>query len=521
MTELNKNTHILGLQLNRQPDLLIVNSPLNIHNTSFQPNIEMLPPIGLAHIATECQEAGYNVGLVDPETSNLTPEKTARLINEANPRWVGINLLTPTYSLARRIITNLKPGISVMVGGAHAKALPEKTLRDPFIGRKIKALVLEDGELIAKELLDGTPQEEMEGIAYINKNGDFIMQPLRFTERWTPLNLDSLHFVNRNFLPNDPFLAEGRMETNISSSRGCYFNCAFCAGARNLSPVGIRSRSLENILNELTQLREQGISAVRFIDDLFLVDKHKIRQFSEAMLNTGLSQDFVWDATGRANIIASLDREVLQLLSLSGCREIAIGVESGSERILEIINKKIKPEMVIESVQSLAEVGIRTKGYFILGIPSETKGEMLKTINFMHQLKNIARKTVVRYPRTDNGEQNRAQFRGSTFEFRPYPGTFLYQCLTGKQPWPAKIYEYGFKPDIYSEDDILSSFSPVYIDQLETRQRHNYGINAPLADGVLPYEIQDLISEAMQPQQTNIMIHEKYSPELRREPIQV
>ncbi|MDO8498265.1 MAG: radical SAM protein [bacterium] len=502
--EIDKKALIWGLEETVQrPDLLLINSPLNDRLSSMGSDAEMLPPIGLAHIATECEAGGFTVGLIDPETSCLTPESTARLVNAINPRWVGINLLTPTYGLARRIVANLKPEILVVAGGAHAKALPEKTLRDPFIGRKLKIIALEDGEFIARGLLQGVPREEMRGVAYINQDGEFVISPSDFARRWVPMDLDLLHHANKKFLPQDPFYAEGRLETNISTSRGCCFNCAFCAGARESLLFGMRSRSIGSVLDELIELREQGISAVRFIDDLFLADKIKVRKFSEAMIDTGLAQDFVWDATGRANIIAGLDKQMCQLLALSGCREVAIGVESGSERILKIVRKKIKPEMVVDTVSKLAEVGIRTKGYFILGFPSETREEMQRTVYFMCQLRDIVQEVAISNPYTPLGKQNRARFRGSMFEFRPYPGTFIYKCLIGDQAWPSEICNYGFRPDIYSEDDILSSFNPVHIENLETRQHHNYGINAPLADGVLPYEIQDMISEAMQAQQAD------------------
>lgn len=512
--------YFLGLpEPNKHPDLILVNSPLTDHSSVLptEAQVEMLPAVGLGYIATECKAAGYDVGVIDPETAYFSPETTAKVINDANPRWVGINLLTPTYALARRIVANLRPEISVMAGGAHAKALPEKTLRDPFFSRRIKVLALEDGEFIAKGLLSGEPRENMEGVAYINQEGEFVNKPFDRNRCWIPQSLDLLHTLDRSFLPRDPFYSEGRFEVNISASRGCSFNCGFCAGARESSIFGTRFRSVDNVIDELMELRDRDVSAVRFIDDLFLAGQKRIREFSEAMQQTGLAKDLVWDATGRANILARMDRSTLETMALSGCREIAIGVESGSARMLAMANKHIDPEMIKKSVFNLAAVGIRVKGYFIVGFPSETRAEIAQTTGLMKDLRCVAREAVNKNFLTPLGNRNTSQFRASVFEFRPFPGTAFYRCITGKKPWPEEVYQHGYKPDIYSDDDILGSFGPVHIKDQATRQRHNYGINAPFADGVLPYEIQDMIAEAMRNQEKEMVKNGEYLPGLNEQ----
>lgn len=155
---------IYGLQRpDDRPDLILVNSPIRDYTNEERQKAEQLPAIGLGYIATVCENAGFNVGLLDVEVNGLSPEKAAEIINESNPRWVGVNMLTPTYPLAKRIIININQNIQIEVGAAHSKALSEKILRDSEIGYKIDLIVLEDGELISRGLLEGKNPSEMGG----------------------------------------------------------------------------------------------------------------------------------------------------------------------------------------------------------------------------------------------------------------------------------------------------------------------------------------------------------------------
>lgn len=498
----------------RRPDLILINSPINDYNRIPKPDTEELPAFGLVYIATECEAAGFNVGILDAENLALSPEHAAKIVNESNPRWVGINILTPTYYLARRILANLHPEIPIIAGAAHAKALPEKVLRDSLVGNRIKLIALEDGEYIVRGVLKNIDPQDMEGIAYLDHTGEFICKPYDHKGKWIPKNLDSLNFANRKFLSGDPFESQGKVETNIVGSRGCPFNCSFCTGARRTLLFGIRRRTPENIIKELMMLRNQGINAVRFIDDLFLIDREYIEKFSKMMVESCLNKDFVWDATGRANILTKLENSALELMALSGCREIAMGIESASQRVLDLMKKNITPTMVRQSIAKLARVGILVKGYFILGYPSETKKEMESTVNFMHELRKLARKESGGSKHNEKGH-----FRGSMFEFRPYPGTLIYDYLTGKKPWLKGFWKTTKMAPVYTEDEMLASFRPVFMDGLEERQKHNYTTDYPFTNGTLPYEIQGLIAGAMLDQKEDMNKHGEYLPGLRSDNI--
>ncbi|MFF7191310.1 cobalamin-dependent protein [Streptomyces sp. NPDC008222] len=112
-----------------------------------------LPVLGMAYIATYAQQCGFNVGVLDAEAHGLGIEATARIANEAAPRWAAMNLLAPTYAMSARIAALLDPGIALMVGGHHAKAMPDRVLADPRM-RHLRALVLGEGELRVAALLE-------------------------------------------------------------------------------------------------------------------------------------------------------------------------------------------------------------------------------------------------------------------------------------------------------------------------------------------------------------------------------
>ncbi|MFA6076469.1 MAG: radical SAM protein [Candidatus Paceibacterota bacterium] len=507
---------IYGLQRpNDKPDLILVNSPIRDYTDEERQETEQLPAIGLGYIATVCEKAGFNVGLLDVEVNGLSPEKAAEIINESNPRWVGVNMLTPTFPLAKRIIANINKGIQIEVGAAHSKALSEKILRDSEIGHKIDLIVLEDGELISKGLLEGKNPSEMGGVAYIDKSsGQYIEHRGDPEGKWIPKDLDALPYLNRKFFKNGIIKSEGRLEANIVGSRGCPFSCPFCAGAKEMLIFGIRQRSIENIVQEIKNLKEQGVTAIRFIDDLFLSSPARIKQFFKLMTEAGLNEHVVWDATGRANILSKLDKETLELMARSGAREISIGVESGSQRMLDLMNKGIKPEMVRSAIVNLASVGIRTKTYFMLGIPSETEEEAKESVAFMHELRNLARKTVAENPLTPTGKQNEAQSRGSMFIFRPYPGTPFSEQLQGKKEWPEGTWKNSEQP-LFTEEEILESFHPTTIKPgLEVRQKHSFSTTLQLGP-LEPSKIQEMVDGAMLAQKEDMVIHGEYLPGIK------
>jgi anaerobic magnesium-protoporphyrin IX monomethyl ester cyclase len=412
---------IIGHDASRPIDAVFVNSPLKDYEKSPRRNDFTLPVLGLGYIATYAKKAGFNVGVLDAEANGLGITQIAQLINNASPRWAGLNLLAPTYRNSVAILQRLSSEIRIMLGGHQAKAMPREILSDPLLPR-VDAMVIGEGESRVEQILGdinlraslpnvfwrSSPVDICEGVGP-NENKAYYLAP----------DINKMPFVDRTFLANDPFMApDGRMEANLVGSRGCPYDCSFCGAAKSANPdISIRTRSPANILAEMEELSNRwGVTAFRFVDDLFLAQPNFMKKCLPEFIRAGVADKWVWDATGRINVLAKADEWLLALIQEAGCREVALGIESGSKRMLEYIDKHITPEMTVEAVGALTARGINVKGYFILGFPGETDSEMKATIELVHQLWNSTENTP-------------GHFRCSVFEFRPYPGTPEWQRL--------------------------------------------------------------------------------------------
>lgn len=429
-----------------QLDLLLVNAPLRDYTLRPRINDYTLPVLGMAYIATYAANRGYRVGILDAEAAGLPISTTIDLINEVAPRWAGFNLLAPTYEISADIAAALDPSIRIMVGGHHAKAMPTQILTDPRMAR-CTALILGEAETRVVELLqDHRTRADLPGVMWIDPLlGTPVTGGGPGTSHHLAPDINALPFVDREFLAQDPYLADdGRVEANMVGARGCPYDCSFCGAAVSAnSDVTIRVRDPRNIIAEMHQLRgQQGVTAFRFVDDLFLGARRVIDQMMGAFAAEHVGEWAVWDATGRINVLHRVPDATLDLLAACGLREVALGIESGSERMLAYIDKRITCDMVTSVVQRLTTRGIRIKGYFILGFPGETREEMAATVDLIHRLWDLTAAT----PGT---------FRASVFQFRPYPGTPEWARLmaTGRYT-AAQLLDYA-PVDLGGEDAAL------------------------------------------------------------------
>ncbi|MEU7554058.1 radical SAM protein [Streptomyces sp. NPDC044571] len=427
---------VVGADPHRVLDAVFVNAPLRDYSVRPRTNDYTLPVLGLGYIATYAEQRGFNVGVLDAEAHGLGIHETAALINWLRPRWAGMNLLAPTYEMSARIAESLDDGIALMVGGHHARAMPDRILADPRM-RPLRALVIGEGETRVAALLgDERRRAELPGVMWRDRllGTHAAGIPRGATAQWLGPDIDALPFVDRKFLPQDPYLAEdGRVEANIVGSRGCPYDCGFCGAAVSANPeVKIRARSPQSIVAELDHLHAtHGVTAFRFVDDLFLGARRVIVPQMRAFEEHKIGDRYVWDATGRINVLHRLDDDMLDVLKACGLREVALGIESGSDRVLAGMDKRITAEMTETVAHRLLERGIGVKGYFILGYPGEQRDDLDATVRHIHNLWGIA------------DRHGRGRFRASVFEFRPYPGTPIWQKLITDGHDPEQLLAYG------------------------------------------------------------------------------
>jgi anaerobic magnesium-protoporphyrin IX monomethyl ester cyclase len=458
---------VSGADPTRDLDAIFVNAPLRDYDIRPRVNDFTLPVLGMGYIATTAEAAGFNVGVLDAEAHGLGLSRTVDLVNSLAPRWVGLNLLAPTYEMSAKIAEALDPSIKVMLGGHQAKAMPARILTDPRM-RACEALVIGEAETRVPLLLENEEyRRHLPGIMWLDKLTNLPAAGLdvQKTSHLAP-DLDDLPFVDRKFLTQDPLWSDGRLEANMVGARGCPYDCSFCGAAWSANPdITIRTRSPRNILEEMDQLHKTGVTAFRFVDDLFLGAKRVIEPMADAFESAGVGAWAKWDATGRINVLDRLSDERLDQLKRNGLREVALGIESGSERMLTLIDKRISPEMTSRVLVRLVERGINVKGYFILGFPTETEEEIDQTVRLVEELWDIT-------------DPMPGSFRASVFEYRPYPGT----------PDWTRLMATGE----YTEDQLLN-YSAVDLtdrgldESMLERDEFNFSINLQLSDAPISY----------------------------------
>lgn len=464
---------IAGADGARELDLLFVNAPLRDYTQRPRVNDFTLPVLGMGYIATYAAVRGYNVGVLDAEAHGLGLDRTSRLINAIQPRWVGFNLLAPTYEISAQLAASLDPDIKIMLGSHQAKAMPTEILADTRMSR-CEALVLGEAETRVVELLaDHRNRTTLPGVMWLDP---ILKTPVSCgvadNYRHLAPDINTLPFVDRTYLTQDPHEESGVLEANLVGARGCPYNCSFCGAAVSANPdITIRTRDPGNILAEMHQLRAAGVTAFRFVDDLFLGARRVIDQMMIAFSSDHVGDWARWDATGRINILHRASNPTLDVLAANGLREVALGVESGSERILTCIDKRITAEMARAVVRRLVERGINVKGYFILGFPTETREEVDATVRLVHEMWELA-------------DSLPGDFRASAFEYRPYPGTPDWRRLmaTGRYT-SAQLLN-------YTAVDLTGQGLD---ESMRERDEFNFSINLQLSEAPIDYVRANLV----------------------------
>jgi radical SAM superfamily enzyme YgiQ (UPF0313 family) len=367
-----------------------------------------------------------------------------------------------------------------MLGGHQAKALPETILADSKIPR-IDALILGEAEYRVAALLGGSCHpSELPRVLWREGQQVGSGPPTHKDLQYLSPDINEMPFVDRNFFAQDPYLDGHHLESAIVGSRGCPFDCSFCGAAVSANrDIKIRTRTPKNIVAELLSLKDRyGITAARFVDDLFLANIKLMSECASAFISEGV--DLLWDATGRINVLANTQLSTLDLLKRSGCREVALGIETGSDRLLTHIDKKITTTQVVTAVSRLCAAGINVKGYFILGLPSESREEHRATLALIKRLWSLTESTPGR-------------FRCSVFEYRPYPGTPDWDRLT------TQGYDV-YKLLTYSEVDLTDGGSePLLLD------RDEFNFTTDLTFGEVPLaELRRNLSTIMREQKLRL-----------------
>ncbi|MFH1825336.1 MAG: radical SAM protein [Candidatus Firestonebacteria bacterium] len=337
------------------------------------------PHLGLGYLASFLKKENFSVEILDASVEMLNVENIIDIIKDKKPFIVGITVTTPlirtVYSIIKRIKSeNIK--CEIVLGGAHISIDPEiiedMDVQYGFIGeaeygflKLCKRLVRDQGEF-----------DEIDGLVY-NNNGI-----IKINKKKVPDDLDALPFPARDLIDNDKYFSpviSGRI-TSMITARGCPFNCAYCS--RPAVGKEYRVRSLENIIKEVKEvINKYEVKYINFEDDTFTLNKDRTRQFCEKVIDEKIKVS--WGCQTRADLV---DAELLKVMKDSGCIKVSFGVETGSERIRYLINKKVKNEDYIKAFKWCHELGMETNAFVMFGHPTETIKEMEESIKFTCKL---------------------------------------------------------------------------------------------------------------------------------------
>ncbi len=429
-------------------------------------------PLGMAYIAAVLREAGHEVNVIDGALHDLGSEDTIERALSNDPQFIGLSCTTPIYHRAVEIIDLAKkrsPSITALIGGPHVSALPEATLGTS----KADFVCIGEGEesvvAVVDHVLDGKDPKDIPSIAYDwngyqGHNRHYRLrthQPKDDT--FKPIDLDRIPTPARHLFEWDKYVDYARdvvePQTMAMFSRGCVGKCPFCGAAGTL----VRWRSVENVLDELAQIREMGIRNVFLTDDSYTVNRKRVLNISRGIVERGLQLNM-----GVQLRLDQIDEEICDAMYASGIRYVGPGIESGNEEIICRIGKgpKESKEHMRRKMRLLQKYDWKIRNSYVMGMPDETERQIMDTIEFARELNadENAFSIVVPYP--DSPLWQQALSRGAVHDRMDF-SKFLYYheigCNLSAVPTERLLelhefaYEYVGNPAYRLGDDAVSS----------------------------------------------------------------
>lgn len=383
---------------------------------------ELIPPFGLGYLATALRK-NHNVQILDGIKENMIPENFKEFLRENKFDVIGIQLFTFHINAVKeyiRVIKKVIPETKIILGGPHPSCDPNNIFYyfpdanfafrgEAEIGLAKLVDLLSENENIKEQDL-----KEIPGLIFRDKENKTIVNNQIFME-----DLDALGYPSWDLLKPDtyPLAPHGAFFKNypiapIIITRGCPFNCTFCAG-RLVSGRKIRRRSVGSVIQEIKELyHKYGIREIHIEDDNFTFYRDLVMEFCEELKKNNLNISWVCPNGVRLD---TLDKELLLKMKGTGLYSLSVGVESGSDRVLAHMQKSLNTEKIKEKVALIRENGLEVIGFFVIGYPTETRNDILDTIKFAKKL-----------------DLKRANFT----IFKPFPGTPMTDKLIADNELP-------------------------------------------------------------------------------------
>ena len=361
-------------------------------------------PLGLAYVASSLKDKGHEalifsgeIGftksikiqkvVVDDDFMNNLEEKEVwklvvrelkKVIGSFKPDLIGITMPTVKYEVVKALASAIKsscevPTAPIVVGGPHPTIMPEDTLKIEDIDYVVRG----EGEETIIELIDclehNKTLNKVKGLSY--RKGSKVINN---TTRPYIKDLDDLPYPKWNLVHNYDKMNPSFFG-NIISSRGCPYQCTFCA-SKKMWGTNTRFRSPGSLLREIIICKaEYGTTLFHFNDDSFTVRQENVKKFCKLLIEWKV--DIQWTCDTRVNLV---DYNLLKLMKEAGCIQVNFGVECGNDKMLKDIKKGITVDQVINAFNIAKLVGLSRMGYFMTGFPNETLDDMKDTIRLMN-----------------------------------------------------------------------------------------------------------------------------------------
>ncbi len=369
------------------------------------------PPLGMLYIATYLRENGVDTSIIDEAVQGYSLKETVDWVKKENPDILGFSTCSATGRKAALIAEKVKqenPNVLVTFGNFFATFNAERILKKyPFVDYIIRG----EGEHTSLELVKCLEQDgDLKKVLGINfrNNGNIISTDDR------PLikDVDSLPFPDRELLDVDyhnttaGIVVAPKKFSSFVTSRGCVFRCRFC-GCRRLARNLWRSRSVDNIMEELHILSSQGYKQFLFVDDNFTLNTKRVIKLCNRLRKEKVDIEFF--AEGRVD---NCPRDMLQEMSRANCRMMYFGIENGTQKVLDYYDKQTTPQQAVVALKKAKKAGIDvTVASFILGAPHETRQEIWDTLKFAQKIEaDIPQFNILAtFPGTDIWEELKMQ----------------------------------------------------------------------------------------------------------------
>lgn len=334
-------------------------------------------------------------------------------------------------------VRELAPQLPIIWGGWHTSLFPIETLKDaPYVDISVQG----QGEVTFGEIIDrlvaSEGVEEVKGICYRDANGEIRKNPAR-----AMVNMDDLPKVNYDLIDVEAyFVKKGKRQMDYISSTGCYFRCTFCADPfvfqRKWSAI-----SPKRMGEELQGLHEKyHFTDLNFQDETFFTYPQRVKEIAEELIQRNIK--ISWAGTLRADQGVRISDEDFDVMARSGLRRVLIGVESGSQEMMDWLSKDIKIEQVWDSAERVKERNISAIFPFIVGFPEESDESVENTVAMVKKLSAMS-----------------PNFETPIFYFKPYPGSKITDDLV------AKGYQLPNTIEEWSDFDYIGSSGPWVSDE--------------------------------------------------------